>query len=121
MMSLLARTRMMWWKDTLSSKLQKSTLKNYKGIIALSDQDLRVAEEVIVVRKPLKTVTTLMTTMILCLKTKVLKSMENNEEGSPTVIEVKAAASRNLMDKDLDPVLQDFLHKSEVHGPSSIG
>lgn len=67
----------------------ESALKKNKDITTLSDQDVRTAEEVIEVLKPLKILTTLMSTesspsvsMILPLKTTVLNSMEPKEEYS---------------------------------------
>lgn len=53
--------------------------------------------------------------MILPLKTTVLKSMEPNEEDSPTVREVKAAIRENL--KNRYPACHDFLHKATALDP----
>lgn len=84
------------------SALTEKALK--KNINPLSDQDVRVAEEVIEVLKPLKTVTTIMSTettpsvsMILPLKTMFLKSMEPTEENTPIVKEIKSAIRENMI------------------------
>ncbi|XP_059902138.1 E3 SUMO-protein ligase ZBED1-like [Gadus macrocephalus] len=65
-----------------SALTDKTLKKNVKDIITLSDDDVRVAEEVLQVLKPLKTVTSLLSTetspsvsMILPLKTRILQSM----------------------------------------------
>lgn len=80
-------------------------LEKNKDVTTLSDQDVRMAEEIVAVLKPLKTITTLISTeatpsasMILPLKTTILKSMEPSEEDSPTVGQVKAALRDNLKD-----------------------
>lgn len=105
------------------SALTEKALKN-KDIATLSDQDVRMAEDIIEVLKPLKTTTTLMSTettpsvsMILPLKTRIQKSMESNEEDSPTVREMKAAIRGNLKDRYSDPALQEFLHKCTALDP----
>ncbi|XP_057684886.1 E3 SUMO-protein ligase ZBED1 [Corythoichthys intestinalis] len=104
------------------SALTEKVIKKNKDINTLSDQDVRMAEEIVEVLKPLKTITTLISTeatpsasMILPLKTTVLKSMEPNEEDSPTVSEVKAAIRDNLEDRYSD--CEDFLHKCTALDP----
>lgn len=69
--------------------LTEQALKK-KEISTLSDQEVKMAEEVIVVLKPLKTLTTLISTeatpsasMILPLKATVLHSMEPNDGTAP--------------------------------------
>jgi chromatin segregation and condensation protein Rec8/ScpA/Scc1 (kleisin family) len=69
----------------------------------LSDDDVKVAEEVLQVLKPLKTVTTLLSTetapfvsMILPLKTRILQSMDPSEEDSTITRDVKAAIREDL-------------------------
>ncbi|KAJ4946432.1 hypothetical protein JOQ06_024099 [Pogonophryne albipinna] len=106
------------------SALTEKALKKNKNINTLSDQDVRMAEEVIEVLKPLKAITTLMCTettpsvsMILPLKTMLIKSMGPNEKDCPTVKEVKAAIRGSLKDRYTDPALQDFLHKCTAVDP----
>ncbi|KAI4799930.1 hypothetical protein KUCAC02_016468 [Chaenocephalus aceratus] len=98
-------------------------LKN-KDIANLTDQEVRVAENVIEIMKPLKTVTTILSTetapsvsMILPLKTMILKSMEQNDEDTPTVRELKHAIRENLQKRYSDAGLQDFLHKCTALDP----
>ncbi|KAJ4930342.1 hypothetical protein JOQ06_019346, partial [Pogonophryne albipinna] len=100
-----------------------SALKN-KDIANLTDQEVRVAENVIEIMKPLKTVTTILSTetapsvsMILPLKTMILKSMEQNDEDTPTVRELKHAIRENLQKRYSDAGLQDFLHKCTALDP----
>ncbi|KAI4824513.1 hypothetical protein KUCAC02_013017 [Chaenocephalus aceratus] len=106
------------------SALTEKALKKNKNINTLSDRDVTMAEEVIEVLKPLKTITTLMCTettpsvsMILPLKTMLIKSMGPNEKDCPTVKEVKAAIRGSLKDRYTDPALQDFLHKCTAVDP----
>ena len=54
--------------------------------------------------------------MIMPLKTTVLKSVEPNEEDSPTVREVKAAIRENLMGR-YSTSCHDFLHKATALDP----
>ncbi|KAF3842706.1 hypothetical protein F7725_001555 [Dissostichus mawsoni] len=100
-----------------------SALKN-KDIANLTDQEVRVAENMIEIMKPLKTVTTILSTetapsvsMILPLKTMILKSMEQNDEDTPTVRELKHAITENLQKRYSDAGLQDFLHKCTALDP----
>lgn len=106
------------------SALTEKTLKKHKDINTLSDQDVRMAEVVIEVLKPLKNVTPLICTettpsvsMILPLKTMLLKAMGENEGDRPTAKEVKAAIRGSLKDRYTDAVLQDFLHKCTALDP----
>lgn len=76
-----------------------------KDISTLSDQEVRMAEEITEVLKSLKTLTTLISTeatplasMILPLKATVLHSMEPKDGDSATVTQVKAAIRENLED-----------------------
>lgn len=106
------------------SALTEKALKKNKDIATLSDQDVKVVEQVLEVLNPLKTVTKIMSTkptpsvsMILPLQTTFLKSMEPKEEDSPIVREVKSAIRENLMDRYSDPALQNFLHKCTALDP----
>lgn len=70
-----------------SALTEKTLKKNIRDIVTLSDDDEKVAEDVLQLLKPLKTVTTLLSTenapsvsIILPLKTRILQSMSANEE-----------------------------------------
>lgn len=91
------------------SALTERALKK-KDISTLSDQDVRMAEEVIEVLKLLKsTGATPSASMILPFKATVLHSMEPNEGDSATVTQIKAAVRENLEDRYSS--CQEFLHK----------
>ena len=84
----------------------------------MSDDEVKVAEEVLQVLKPLKTVTTLLSTeaapsvsMILPLKTRILQSMAPSEEDRTITRDVKAAIREDLNPR-YPPNVQDYLHKS---------
>ncbi|XP_076879095.1 E3 SUMO-protein ligase ZBED1-like [Brachyhypopomus gauderio] len=100
--------------------LTEQALKK-KDISILSDQEVKMTEEVIVILKPLKTLTTLISSeatpsasMILPLKATVLHSMEPNDGDSAIVTQVKAAIRENLEDRYS---CQDFLHKCTALDP----
>ncbi|XP_041834649.1 zinc finger BED domain-containing protein 4-like [Melanotaenia boesemani] len=103
------------------SALTEKALKK-KDISVLSDVEVRTAEEIIEVLKPLKTITALVCTeaspsasMILPLKATLLQSMEPNEGDSATVTQVKAAIRENLQQRYATS--QDFLHRCTVLDP----
>lgn len=108
------------------SALTGNTLKkNVKDIITLSDDDVRVAEEVLQVIKPLKTVTSLLSTetspsvsMILPLKTRILQSMAPSVEDSTITRDVKTAIREDLKPRYISPTaLQNYLHRSTALDP----
>lgn len=86
---------------------------------------MKVAEEVLQVLKPLKTVTTLLSTenapsvsMILTLKTRILQSMAANEADSTITRDVKAAIREELNSRYTNPPdIQDDLHRSTALDP----
>lgn len=101
----------------------KSLKKNVKDIVTLSDTDVRVAEEVLQVLKPLKTVTTLLSTetapsvsLILPLKATLLKSLVPSEEDSSITRDVKAAIREDLTPR-YPPDVQDYLHRATALDP----
>eukprot|EP00063_Salmo_salar_P052190 XP_014027025.1 PREDICTED: zinc finger BED domain-containing protein 4-like isoform X1 [Salmo salar] len=103
------------------SALTDKTLKKNKDIVTLSDDDVKVAEEVLQVLKPLKMVTTLLSTetalsMILPLKTRILQSMVPSEEDSTITRDVKAAIREDLNPR-YPPNVQDYLHRSTALDP----
>ncbi len=108
-----------------SALTDKTLKKNVKDIITLSDDDVRVAEEVLQVLKPLKTVTSLLSTetspsvsMILPLKTRVLPSMAPSVEDSTITRDVKTAIREDLKPRYTSPpTLQDYLHRSTALDP----
>ncbi|KAL1268495.1 hypothetical protein QQF64_033858 [Cirrhinus molitorella] len=84
------------------SAITEKTLKK-NVIVILSENDVRLAENVITVLKPLKTVTTLMCTesspsasMVLPMKMTILKSMALSDDDSPAVRDVKTAIRNDL-------------------------
>ncbi|XP_056292793.1 zinc finger BED domain-containing protein 4-like [Pseudoliparis swirei] len=107
-----------------SALTDKTLKKNVKDIITLSD-DVRVAEEVLQVLKPLKTVTSLLSTetlpsvsMILPLKTRILQSMAPSVEDSTITQDVKTAIREDLKPRYTSPpTLQDYLHRSTALDP----
>uniref|UniRef100_A0A8C9WTI1 HAT C-terminal dimerisation domain-containing protein n=1 Tax=Sander lucioperca TaxID=283035 RepID=A0A8C9WTI1_SANLU len=98
-----------------SALTDKTLKKNVKDIITLSDDNVRVAEEVLQVLKPLKTVTSLLSTetspsvsMILPLKTRILTITQD----------VKTAIREDLQPRYTSPpTLQDYLHRSTALDP----
>ncbi|KAM9499792.1 E3 SUMO-protein ligase ZBED1-like isoform 2-T2 [Salvelinus alpinus] len=104
------------------SALTDKTLKKHKDIVTLSD-DVKVAEEVLQVLKPLKPVTTLLSTetapsvsMILPLKTRTLQSMAPSEEDSTLTRDVKAAIREDLNPR-YPPNVQDNPHRATALDP----
>ncbi len=109
-----------------SALTDKSVKKNIKDIITLSDDDVKLAEDVVQVLKPLKTVTTLMSTeqiptisMILPLKHRILASMKHSGSDSTVVKDIKAAIAHDFEDRypDTDRALIQFLHMSTALDP----
>ncbi|XP_064784920.1 sorbin and SH3 domain-containing protein 2-like [Oncorhynchus masou masou] len=83
------------------SALIDETLEKYQDIVILSDDDAKVAEEVLQVLKRLKTVTSLLSTetalsAILPLKTRILQSKAPSEDDSTITRDVKAAIREDL-------------------------
>ncbi len=104
----------------------KRVKKNLKDLVTLSDDNMKLAESVIQVLKPLKTVTTIMSTdqiptvsMIIPLKHRILTSMKHRDSDSAAVKEVKTAISRDFKDRypDTDHTLIQFLHLSTALDP----
>ncbi|XP_040183654.1 E3 SUMO-protein ligase ZBED1-like [Rana temporaria] len=108
-----------------SALTDKTLKKMVKDIITLSDDDVRVAEEVLQVLQPLKMVTTLLSTesspsvsMILPLKTRILQSMAPGVEDSTITRDVKTAIREDLQPRYTSPpTLQDYLHRSTALDP----
>ncbi|XP_039592106.1 E3 SUMO-protein ligase ZBED1-like [Polypterus senegalus] len=108
-----------------SALTDKNLKKNARDIATLSDDDVKVAEEVLQLLKPLKMVTTLLSTetapsvsMILPLKTRILQSMAPSEEDSTITGDVKTAIREDLKPRYTSPpTLQDYLHRSTALDP----
>ncbi|RXN15602.1 zinc finger BED domain-containing 1-like protein [Labeo rohita] len=109
-----------------SALTDKSVKKSIKDIVTLSDDDVKLAEDVVQVLKPLKTVTTLMSTeqiptisMILPLKHRILASMKHSGPDSTVVKDIKAAIAHDFEDRypDTDRALIQFLHMSTALDP----
>ncbi|KAK0145655.1 Zinc finger BED domain-containing protein 1 [Merluccius polli] len=108
-----------------SALTDKALKKNIRDIVTLSDDDVKVAEEVLQVLKPLKMVTALLSTasapsvsMVLPLKTKIIQSMAPSEEDSTITRDVKAAIKADLNRRYTDPPdLQNYLHRSTALDP----
>ncbi|XP_051574115.1 E3 SUMO-protein ligase ZBED1 isoform X1 [Myxocyprinus asiaticus] len=104
------------------SALTEKAIKN-KDIVSLTDKEMAVAEGVIEVLKPLRIIATIITestpsvSMILPLKTRILKSMERDDGDSATVREMKAVITGNLQDRYSGDDLQEFLHKCTALDP----
>ena len=96
----------------------KALKKNIGDIVTLSDNNVKVAEQVLQVLKPLKMVTTLLSTesapsvsMVLPLKTKIIQSMSPSEGDSTISRDVKDAIKADLNGRYTDPLdLQNYLH-----------
>ncbi|KAL0184383.1 hypothetical protein M9458_020079, partial [Cirrhinus mrigala] len=108
-----------------SALTEKTLKKNIRDIVTLSDDDVKVAEEVLQLLKPLKTVTTLLSienapsvSMILPLKTRILQSICANEEDNSITRDVKAAVRGDLISRYTNPPeIQDYLHRSTALDP----
>lgn len=90
----------------------------------LSDQEVSFTESVVRIMKPLKTITTILSTettpsvsMILPLKTMIMNSMERNDDDAPIVREMKNAIRENLQIRYIDLDLQDFFNKCTALDP----
>ncbi|KAG9342147.1 hypothetical protein JZ751_017147 [Albula glossodonta] len=104
--------------------LDKAVKKSAKDIAMLTDSELKLAEELIQLLSPLKTMTDLLSSetsptssMILPLKTMILKSMAPGPEDSATIREAKAAVTQDLERRYADPALLDYLHRATALDP----
>ena len=90
----------------------------------LNDDEQRLAEQLIQLLKPLKTVTTLMssettptTSMILPLKEMILKATVPGDEDTPTIRDAKAAIKNDLEKRYTNPDLLKYLQKATALDP----
>ncbi|XP_026112867.1 zinc finger BED domain-containing protein 4-like [Carassius auratus] len=107
-----------------SALLDKSFKLSVKNVTMLNDSEQKLAEELIQVLTPLKTVTALMSSettptisMILPLKEMILKSMSPGDQDSGTVKEAKAAIINDLAKRYTDPNLHDCLQIATALDP----
>ncbi|KAL0149553.1 hypothetical protein M9458_055080, partial [Cirrhinus mrigala] len=107
-----------------SALMDKNVKKNVKDIAVSSDSELKLTEEMINLLKLLKTITTLLSTettpslsMVLPLKTMILKSMEPVEDESLAIKDAKAAISQDLENRYTDPNLQEYLNRASFLDP----
>ncbi|KAI1882625.1 hypothetical protein AGOR_G00236810 [Albula goreensis] len=107
-----------------SAVLDKAVKKSAKDIAMLTDNELQLAEELVQLLNPLKTMTTLLgsetsptSSMILPLKTMALKSMAPGPEDSATIREVKAAFTQDLERRYKDADLLGYLHRATALDP----
>ncbi|XP_077095961.1 E3 SUMO-protein ligase ZBED1-like [Siphateles boraxobius] len=105
--------------------MDKNLMSHVTGIAMLTDGEQKMAEQLIEVLKPLKTVTTLMSSettptisMILPLKEMILKSMVPGDEDSTVIKEAKEAIAQDLdRRRYTDPDLQEYLQKATALDP----
>lgn len=104
--------------------MDKNLRSHVTGIAMLTDGEQKMAEQLIEVLKPLKTVTTLMSSettptisMILPLKEMILKSMVPGDEDSTVIKEAKEAIGQDLDRRCTDPDLQKYLQKATALDP----
>ncbi|KAM9350016.1 E3 SUMO-protein ligase ZBED1 [Symphorus nematophorus] len=107
-----------------SALMEKDVKKHLKDISVLTDGEAKLAEDLIRILKPLKNVTTLMSTetspsvsMIIPLQKMILKSMTPSEEDSSTIKDAKAAITKDLEVRYGNPELQDYLHRTTALDP----
>ncbi|KAL0188452.1 hypothetical protein M9458_015551, partial [Cirrhinus mrigala] len=106
-----------------SALMDKNVKKNVKDIAVLSDSELKLAEEMINLLKPLKTITTLLSTettpslSVIPLKTMILKFMEPVEDESLAIKDAKAAITQDLENRYTDPNLQEYLNRASFLDP----
>lgn len=107
-----------------SALMEKDVKKHLKDISVLTDGEAKLAENLIKILKPLKNVTTLLSTetspsvsMIIPLQKMILKSMTPSEEDSSTIKDAKAAITEDLEVRYGNPELQDYLHRTTALDP----
>lgn len=105
-----------------SALTDNSVKKNVKSIVTLSDNDVKLAEDVVQVLKPLKTITTLMSTdlmptvsMIMPWNQRILSSMKHSSSDS----EINSAIAADFKERypDTDEAPTGFLHVSTAFNP----
>ncbi|XP_052408630.1 E3 SUMO-protein ligase ZBED1-like [Carassius gibelio] len=108
----------------VTTLLDKDLKLSVKNVTMLNDSEQKLAEELIQVLTPLKTVTTLMSSettptisMIHPLKEMILKSMSPGDQDSATVKEAKAAIINDLAMRYTDPNLHDYLQIATALDP----
>nr|XP_054594517.1 E3 SUMO-protein ligase ZBED1-like [Nothobranchius furzeri] len=104
--------------------MDKNLKSHVKDIAMLTDAEQKMAEQLNEILKPLKTVTTLMSSettptmsMILPLKEMILKCMAPGGEDSAGIKEAKDAIAQDLDKRYTDPDLQKYLQKATALDP----
>lgn len=107
-----------------SALMDKNVRRNVKDTGVLSDGEAKLAEDLVKILKPLKTVTALMSTetspsvsMIVPLKKMILKAMRPSEEDSSTIKDVKSAITEDLQGRYTNPHIQCYLHRATALDP----
>ncbi|XP_049320146.1 E3 SUMO-protein ligase ZBED1-like [Astyanax mexicanus] len=107
-----------------SAVTDKNMKKKAKDISLLTDSETKLTEGLIDVLKPLKNVTTLMSTetspsvsMIMPLQRMVLKAMAPSADDSSTIKDAKAAITKDLQSRYSDHSIQDYLHRATALDP----
>ena len=112
-----------------SALTMDKTLRSHinKDMAILTDDEQKMAEQLIEVLKPLKTVTTLMSSettptisMILPLKEMILKSTAPADEDSTAIKEAKEAITQDLEKRYTDPDLKKYLQIATALDPYSF-
>lgn len=115
-----------------SALMDKDVKKNVKDIAVLTDSETKLAEDLIKILKPLKNVTTLMSSetspsvsMVIPMQRMILKSMTPSEEDSSTIKDAKAAITKDLGSRYGNPDLQDYAQShslgSKIQVPALLG
>ncbi|XP_073795658.1 E3 SUMO-protein ligase ZBED1 isoform X4 [Danio rerio] len=109
-----------------SALTDKTIRRNIKDTVTLSDEDVKLAEDIIQVLKPLKMVTTLLSTeqlptvsMIMPLKHTILESLKVSDTDTTVVKDVKHGIVSDFINRypESDLTLVQFLHMSTALDP----
>ncbi|KAL0202013.1 hypothetical protein M9458_000031 [Cirrhinus mrigala] len=109
-----------------SALTDRSIKRNIKDIVTLSDEDVKLAEDIIQVLKPMKMVATLLSTeqlptvsMIMPLKHTILESMKVSDTDTTVVKDVKHGIVSDFINRypESDSILVQFFHMSTALDP----
>ena len=99
--------------------LSKDIKKNAKDIITLSDSDVKLAEELVNVLKPLKTVTTIMcdehaptVSVIHPMREMLMRAFADKDSDSHAIQDVKSAVLKDIRSRYTDEDVVHFLELS---------
>ncbi|XP_060072932.1 zinc finger BED domain-containing protein 4-like [Ylistrum balloti] len=89
---------------------EKDIKKNLKEVVTLSDTDISLAEELVDVLKPLKTITTIMCeeksptiSLVHLMKERLLRQLRENESDSGLAAQVKTEIRNDIESRYSDP------------------